>query len=58
MWDILTEEQKEKYKTYCDSKFGKTYVFCETGEPMYMDRNGYLINTKDIIKLLFSICEN
>jgi len=49
----LTEKQKIEYNKYCDMKYGKTNVFCETGEPMYIDKKGNLIDTKIIIELLF-----
>lgn len=55
MWDNLTDEQKRKYREYCDSKYGKTIVSCETGEPMYLDENARLIDTSIVISLLFNI---
>lgn len=58
MWNTLTEEQKNKFIEYCDAKYGKTIVRCETGEPMYMDEQDRLINTKIIIELLFSVKNN
>jgi hypothetical protein len=58
MWNTLNEEQKIEYKKYCDAKYGKTIVFCETGEPMYMDEEGYLIDTEIVVKLLFSVSKN
>lgn len=58
MWEQLSEEQKIKYKEYCDSKFRKTIVACETGEPLYFDNNGYIIKCNDIVKLLFLINDN
>jgi hypothetical protein len=58
MWNNLTEEEKTKYKEYCDSKYGKAIASCETGEPMYFDENGNLIDTKIIIELLFSSQKN
>lgn len=53
MWQKLTKDQKVKFKEYCDSKYGKTFMFCETGEPMYLDENMNLIDTKIVIDLLF-----
>lgn len=58
MWNTLTEEQKIKFREYCDVKYGKTIVFCETGEPMYMDEQYNLIDTGIVVKLLFSASEN
>jgi len=58
MWKTLTEEQKIEYRKYCDMKYGKTIVVCETGEPMYMDEQGNLIDTEIVVKLLFSVSEN
>ena len=58
MWKNFTEKQKTQYKEYCDLKFGNTFIFCETGEPLYMDSNGYLIDTTMIINLLFPITKN
>ena len=58
MWDTLNEEQKIEYKKYCDTKYGKTIVSCETGEPMYMDEQGNLIDTEIVVKLLFSVSKN
>ena len=58
MWKTLNEEQKIEYKKYCDTKYGKTIVSCETGEPMYMDKQGNLIDTEMVVKLLFSVSEN
>ena len=58
MWNKLTEEQKSEYKKYCDAKYGIAVVFCETGEPMYMDESGRMIDTSLIMRLLFGACEN
>lgn len=58
MWNSLDEEQRIEYKKYCDAKYGKTIVTCETGEPMYMDEQGNLINIKIIFQLLFSSQKN
>lgn len=58
MWSELDKEQKSKYKEYCNTKYGKTIVSNETGEPIYIDKNGNLINTKIIIELLFSSQKN
>lgn len=58
MWNNLDENQKTRYRKYCDAKYGKTIVFCETGEPMYMDEHCNLIDTKIIIELLFNIQPN
>lgn len=57
-WKKLTEEQKTKYQEYCDNKYGKTFVLCETGEPMYMTKEGYMVDTRIIIDLLFSTQNN
>lgn len=53
-WNELTIEQKSQYKEYCDTKYGKTIMYCETGEPMYMDENSNLYNNQIIFDLLFS----
>lgn len=58
MWKTLTKEQKIEYRKYCDAKYGKTIVFCETGEPLYMDEQSKLIDTEIVMKLLFSVSEN
>jgi hypothetical protein len=58
MWKTLNEKQKIKYTEYCDEKYGKTIFFCETGEPMYIDEQGYRVDTDIVIKLLFSVSEN
>lgn len=58
MWNNLTQEQKIKFREYCDAKYGETIVFCETGEPMYMDEQYNLIDTGIVVKLLFSVCKN
>jgi hypothetical protein len=58
MWKELTEEQKVQYREYCDKKYGKTIIFCETGEPMYMDEQGNMIDTKIIFDLLFCAHKN
>jgi hypothetical protein len=57
-WRDLSEKEKNKYKEYCDKKYGKTISFVETGEPMYFDEHGYLINTQIVIELLFFKNEN
>jgi len=54
MWSTLSEQQKIEFKRYCDSKYGETFCFCETGEPMYMDEEGYLIDTEIIARMLFT----
>ena len=58
MWEKLTENQKQECKNYCNFKFGKTFVYCETGEPMYMKEDGSMLNINLIIDLLFNINEN
>jgi len=58
MWEKLSEEQKVGYKEYCDKRFGETIVFCETGEPMYFDKEERLISSKMIIELLFPTQNN
>ena len=55
MWNKLTDGQKVKYQEYCDMRFGKTNTFSETGEPLYMDENGNLIDTTFVYELLFDI---
>lgn len=57
-WKILTKDQKIKFKEYCDKKYGKTYTFCETCEPLYLDEECNLINTQLVIELLFSTTKN
>lgn len=54
MWNTLTDNQKIKYEEYCNSKYGKTIVRSENGEPMYMDEKMHLIDTSIVINLLFS----
>lgn len=58
MWKKLSQEQKIKYREYCDKRFGETIVFVETGEPMYFDAEERPINSDVIIKLLFPIQQN
>ena len=58
MWNDLTILEKEQYLQYCDKKYGKTFTFSETGEPLYFDSEFTLINTKMIYELLFSYYEN
>ena len=53
----LNEEQKIKYNEYCDSKYGKTYTFCEDGEPLYFDENINLRMSWVVIELLFGNLE-
>lgn len=54
----LTPEQKIRYKEFCDGEFGKTIMFCQyddgVKEPMYLDSEGYMIDTGIVIDLLFS----
>jgi hypothetical protein len=51
----LTPEQKKRYKEFCDEEYGKTIMFNgETGEPLYLDKDFYLIDTSIVINLLFS----
>lgn len=45
----LNEEQKSIYLSIARKVFGITYIYCETGEPMYMDECGYLIPTHKFI---------
>lgn len=56
-WKDLNEDQKIKYKEYCDNKYGKTVVFCETGEPLYFDENINLRMSWVVIELLFGNLE-
>lgn len=58
MWENLTEKDKIKFQEYCDKNFGKTIIHCTTGEPMYLDEEGNLINTKIIFDLLFKLEKN
>lgn len=58
MWNTLTEEQKIKFREYCDAKYGKTIVSVEGGEPLYFDEQNRLISTKIIIELLFCSQKN
>lgn len=53
MWENLDDQQKIDYKKYCDEKYGNTICFCETGKPLYFNKEGLLIDTKIIIDLLF-----
>jgi hypothetical protein len=53
-WESLNKKQKEKYAEYCNGKFGHTFTKCETGEPLYFEESGKMINTQIVIDLLFS----
>lgn len=53
-WNKLNDVQKIKFKEYCDSKYKKTFMFFETGEPMYLDDNMNLIDTNIVIDLLIN----
>lgn len=53
-WKTLSKKQKNIYKNYCDKKFGETRLFCETGEPMYLDDKMNKYDSQAIIKFLFS----
>lgn len=57
-WTKLTDKQKETYKEYCDDKFGKTIVCLSNGEPLYLDKDGRMIDSSLFIKLLFEINDN
>mgnify|MGYP000898946417 CR=1 FL=1 len=54
MWTKLTIEQQTQFKDYCNQKYGNTFVFCETGEPMYFDEQMRLINLDIVYDLLFN----
>ena len=53
MWNTLSESQKMECIKYCNIKYGSRSVYCETGEPMYLDEKGNLIDITIIIELLF-----
>ena len=55
-YEQLTDEEKQKYKQAMIEKFGYTFVFSETGEPLYFDEQGRRIVTD--IELLSSIETN
>ena len=57
-WLELTEEEKIKFKNYCDNKFGINKCFCETGEPMYFDRKMNLLDNNLIIDMIVKINKN
>ena len=49
----LTPDQKERYNQYCDLKYGSRNVRSESGEPLYFDEHGNIVNTHIIFDLLF-----
>jgi hypothetical protein len=57
-WHDLTELQKQRYRNLCDSTYGPTCVFSSSREPMYLNDEGFLINTQVFIDLLFSSTAN
>jgi hypothetical protein len=57
-WKELSDNKKVQYKRYCDTKYGRTSIFCESGEPMYIDNVGNIINTNIVIDLLINIETN
>lgn len=57
-WDNLSDEQKLTFRQICDKKLGSPTAMCETGEPMYMDEIGCLINTLPVIEMLFNHSAN
>ena len=52
MWSKLNQTDKEKYKEFCETNYGKSIVKSETGEPLYFDKQGYKIDSLEIFKLL------
>jgi hypothetical protein len=58
MWEKLNEQEKINFKKLCDSKYGETISFSETGEPLYFDENLFMIDTQIIYDLLFSNTNN
>jgi hypothetical protein len=57
-YDQLTFVQKVEYKTYCENKFGSTFVEGEHGEPLFFNKDGQIISTQIIIDLLFNTNNN
>lgn len=57
-YNQLTHKQKMKYKTYCENKYGASFIESEFGEPLFFSKDGEIINTKIIIDLLFNINKN
>lgn len=55
MWKQLTEKQKTEYRSYCDKKFGETFTYSETREPLYFDSAYNMINGEVIMKTLFLV---
>jgi hypothetical protein len=52
MWAGLNQSDKEKYKEYCDSNYGKSIVKSEIGEPLYFDKQGFKVSYVEVFKLL------
>jgi hypothetical protein len=44
-WNELTNLQKEQFEKKCNEVYGETIVSSETGEPLYFDDEGRLIDT-------------
>ena len=57
-YNDLDKQKKTQYIEYCNKKYGETTVISETNEPMYIDEQGNLIDTKIIINLLFCSQKN
>ena len=57
-WIDLSVDQKIQFKNSCDKQYGKTFVKCETGEPLYFDENSNLIDSQIVIDLMLDIKEN
>jgi len=52
MWNELNQSDKEKYKDFCDSNYGKSIVKSEIGEPLYFDKQGFKVSYVGVFKLL------
>ena len=57
-YNQLTFVQKVEYKTYCENKFGPTFIESEHGEPLFFSKDGKIISTQIIIDLLFNTNNN
>jgi hypothetical protein len=57
-YNRLTFVQKVEYKTYCENKFGSTFIEGEHGEPLFFSKDGQIISTQIIVDLLFNTNNN
>ena len=54
----LTQEEQIEFKKLCDAHYGNTIMKCETGEPLYLNEEGKMIDTQIIIDLIFDTNKN